>query len=284
MDAKISPIKVTFNHFLILTKENKVGILILMIITFLLTHYIFEPSAAYFEEKFTPKPLINANVVIFQSVNLTECCSHQSNSSLAYFLGKSISSIMVLNFDQKKAEEIQKHGMITLPISPICPKCISYVFYIKNLGNEKAQKVILDIKTSSTPKVLGDNPKMVKKECGGDYTSQGCYLIFENIEKDEVITFEIFMEKSSEFVLKSCLVNEKYPCEVQFINIRAESYNSIMYNLSMTMNGRNLTVPTLTNRNYKPNTYYFLDPDSLTKPEIEWIPLYPENYAVCGLT
>jgi hypothetical protein len=160
--------------------------------------------------------------------------------------------MMFLNTTDKN--NIKNYDMALLPSFEICPTCSLYSFAIKNIGNIKVDKIEIDVKSSTIPKLILDSPKIITKECGGVFDSSGCYIVIQDLNETESIYFVILSE-NSDLMSISCIADGKYLCNnFNFIKIKGQS---ISPNEVLFMNGNRVLFPTL--ENSPPNTLYYLN-------------------------
>ncbi len=264
--------RINIYKFWIESKQNKreliIWSIIIFIITFLFSRYGLEPFFSYVDDTFGPKPNILSNVMILKNSNITEFGTNMQNFYFLYFLGTDWATLYFLNASDK--EKIDKYESV---ISNIffdfnnCPDCSYYTFALKNVGTKKADKIVIDIRSSVTPELIVNSPKMVKKDCGGYFESKGCNIIFENIEKEEEINFVLLIKDSSNLNVVSCMANEKYPCEFRFIKLFAQ--NIIAKKDVLIMDSKRILFPTLDNS--EPNTFYYFDTNQSDESKTTWV-------------
>jgi hypothetical protein len=264
-------IKIIINNFFTKTKQNKKEIIIWAVITFIITfflsHYFLEPLTSYLDEKFGPKPNILSNVAVYKYANISGYANLQ-NFYFLYFLDANWATLYFMNASDK--DVINNYGSIisdTYFDFNKCPECSLYTFILINNGNKKADKVVIDIRSSTTPELVMGSPKMTTEKCRGNFESRGCYIVFENIDKGEEINFALSLKESSNINIISCVVNEKYICEFRFVKFFAQNIDPKKDILGM--NGKRVLFPTLDNS--KPNTLYYFDPSKFNETSTTWV-------------
>ena len=182
-----------------------------------------------------------------------------------YYLGEQYSTLFFMNVSE--TTKIGDYDMTLLPTFPICDGCAVHSFSIKNNGNKKANKIILDIKSPIAPKLIYDSPKMTQKDCGGLYGSAGCYIVIENLNEKEEISFALYAKDASNIFITSCIADKKYRCDFKFYNILAQTMDA--GNMGLMMNDKKVMFPTL--ENSEPNRIYYFDPKQFDEEKTGWI-------------
>lgn len=259
--------KVTIINFVKKTKESKKELIVWAFIVFIITHYVFEPLISYIDETFSPKPEILSNIIIFRNANLTGNTNEINNSIFAYFLGTGWATLYLIN-----ASDLANNNSYGTAISPVyfdfrnCTDCSYYSFSLKNNGNKDANRITIDVRSSSTPELIMSSPKITTRNCEGYFGSKGCYMVLENFQRGDETYFVLKTEETSILSIASCQADEKYDCEYRFINILAQSVNPNKDFL--TINGIKVIFPTLSNS--EPNTMYYFDPNNFDKSKTTW--------------
>ena len=263
--------KININHFLIKSKQNKKEIItwgiIIGIIVWIITGLILNPLITNFWSNYGPKPSIVSNVIIFKSANIPYSSispTNMKNFYFFYYLGKNWSTLFFMNISEKKT--IEGYDMSILPTFPICPECTLYSFSLKNTGNKRADKVVIDIKSSNALELILEGPKMINKDCGGIYDSAGCYIVFENINEQEEISFALLSREPSNLFISYCVADGKYRCKFNFLNILTQKIEPKEEGLMM--NGKKVIFPTL--ENSEPNKLYYFDPKQFDEEKTAW--------------
>ncbi|MFZ3168526.1 MAG: hypothetical protein WA130_13000 [Candidatus Methanoperedens sp.] len=263
----MSKTQLIIKNFFIKTEQNKREIIfwaiITFIITFLLSHYLFEPGINYIDDQFSPKPIILSNVLALNNVensnikvlneNLSEYNATLENVSIYLSLGNPSTLIYVLDSEKLK-DDYKRIEFVTFD-KKLCTGCTIYNFLVMNKGNKRADKVIIDIKTSSESVVLYDNPKMVRKECGGYLEQKGCYIIIETINEGEEVGFGLFTKELSNLMITSCIVDGKYPCDIRLLRTKITQINTQTDVLFLA--DEKVDFPIFENLSSTNNIYYF---------------------------
>jgi len=247
-------------------KKKLAWVIIGSVIGFFL-NLLLNAGKDFLVEKFGEKPYILSNVVISKYANITGF-THMKNFYFLYFLDENWATLYFLNASDK--EKINRYGNVITGIFfdfNNCPECSYYSFTLKNIGSKKADKIVIDIRSSVTPEIILDSPKMIKKDCGGYFESKGCYIIFENIEKEEEINFVLLTRESSDLFILSCMVDEKYQCEFRFIRVSAQNIDPKRDIL--IMDDKKVLFPTL--ENSRPNTLFYFDPSKFNESQTTWV-------------
>ncbi len=261
-------IKVIFQQFYIKSKESKKEIIIWGIIISLITTLIIDPSISHLYSVLGPKPSIESNVIIIRNANISHLSvapTKLENFFFFYYLGEESSTLFFAN-----ASDIAKqkdYEMSLLPTYEICPECLIYSFSLKNVGNKKAEKIVIDIKAQNIPELLSEEPKMTKRACGGLFQSTGCYIIFENVNENEEISFVLLSKQQSEIFVTTCQADDKYPCDFRFFRILSQKIDPKKEVLKM--NGKEIRFPT--KDTFEPNKVYYFNAQEFTQEKTGWI-------------
>lgn len=228
------------------------AVIITAIITWLITTIFLTPLSQYVSDVFSAKPHIVSNVLTITYANISSNTTLWGSYKFLYYLGYNSSTMLFVNATD--LENIKNYDMSLLPVFEVCPTCSLYSFAIKNIGNEKADRIEIDIKSSTIPKLIIDSPKIITKECGGIFESSGCYIVMQDLNENESIYFATLTENSDPIGI-SCLSNGKYPCDFNFVRIKGQSINSSEV---LSMNGNLIIFPTPENSPIN-TLYYFND-------------------------
>ena len=259
-------VRILIQNFLIESKQNWKNIIWWLIIGFLITHFALEPSITFIEEKIGPKPNIIANVAIYKNLEW-EKNNFLISSPLFGLWNENYFSLYSLN---AKDKILSDWSMLNLQGFPYCLDCKSYNFKITNIGKKTANKIVMDIHSSNFSDITISDPKITHGECGGMYNK--CRIIFEDILVNDVIDFEIVSKRDDELIISNCSVNDKYSCEIRFIEIMT---TSILFpeNKIMTIGDKVLKYPD--KNKFGTNTLFYYNMN-----ENAWIPLTTNNYNV----
>lgn len=258
----------TYN-FWIQTKQSKREIIIWAIITFIITfflsHYLLEPGISYIDDKYGSKPNIISNIGIHKKIEINDSGLIMQNVKILFYLTYNYRTLIFVNSSDTENVKQFYNGIMSTNPDSICSGCSKYTFLLKNMGNKKANKVEIDIRASSIPKLEIDNPKMIRKECGGILNSKGCYIVFENIYEKEEVNFILSTNEASDLFVTKCIADEKYFCDIQILKIHYASINPEVdylyagFNPEQVFNKTNIKLPTL--KNYPPKTLFYFDPN-----------------------
>lgn len=257
--------KITRINFFNKTKQNKKEIIILGILIWMVTALVLNPSINTIWSVYGPKPNIVSNVILYKNANFSECCTHMTDFFFLYYLGDNSATMLFLNASDKR--NIGNYGKMISPNFQICDDCSIYSFSLKNSGNMIAEKIVIDIKSSSIPDIIIDNPKMTKKDCGGSFESKGCYVEIESIKQGEEFNFALKLNEDGEIFIANCYANEIYPCEFNFIKVLSQNINP--YKDVFEMNGTKVIFPT--HSNSEPNILYYFDPNKFDETKSTWV-------------
>lgn len=269
MKVDVRKTQLIISNFLIQTKQSKREIIfwaiITFVITFLLSHYIIEPGINYIDDQFSPKPNILSNVIALNGLDFSSSNAIMENGSWynttmenvsVYLNLGDYSTTLIFVYDAEKISETDFNEVeFFTPNQDLCPYCTIYNFLIKNIGNKRADKVIIDIKASSVPELIFDSPKMIRKECGGHLDQKGCYIIVENINEGEKVSFALFTKELSNLVITSCTVDGKYSCEFRLLRTKTLIINPKTDML--ILNNKKVNLPILETPSSKKRFYYF---------------------------
>jgi hypothetical protein len=242
--------------------------LIMGVIVFLLTEYILSPLISYY----LPKPNVVSNVAVYKYADITQIPSvKMKNLNLLYYLGYNSSLFLVNSDDLKFISKNIGIGQYTNFDFNECQNCSYYAFGLKNEGNGKANKVEINIKSTSEPNIPQDsivNSSKITVECPRTYYSgYECDITIENMDTDGKDAFALVFNEPSDINVISCMADDKYECQPpNFVKILAQNINPTIGGL--IMNGNILLFPTL--ENYKSNTLYYFNPTDST-----WGPIPP---------
>lgn len=176
----------------------------------------------FVKSKFGPKPSVIVNIAKYQDSEVFDSIygiTNMRNFMLVYSVDRNISRLFLVNDSDK--EKMKKYGYAFWPIHGICANCTTYSFTIKNIGTKKVDIITMSIDSGFlTPELVLNSPKIKKDYCGSIFiNNQGCELILEDLDMDEQVSFELLINGTTDINIESCVVNEKYQCEINFFTI-----------------------------------------------------------------
>ena len=245
-------------------KPRKINAIIVLIIFFLLGNLAssyfnlnFNLILEKFQEYYGPKPDIISNVIILKNADINEQSNRFTNFNMLYYLRKEFGFLYII--DSNNITNINDYGMVFGSANAdflTCPNCVFYELLLKNIGDKKANKIVIDIKSDIKPTIILDSPKITKNNCGGIFTSKGCNLIIEDLESQDEVFIEVEVETKSNFDIVSCKIDNKYDCNIRYINTYMQVVD--LDKSGLMINDKRIILPTL--EEYDANTLFLFNP------------------------
>lgn len=233
------------------------------IIVFFLTESILSPLIAYY----WPKPRILSDVAIYNYADITQTPSVKMKElNMLYYLGYNSSTLLLVNandfkFLQKNTGVIGQYASFDFNK---CQNCSYYSFVLKNNGNSKANKVEINIISTSEPEIPSDviTNSSITIECPRTYyNGYQCIITIENIDINGLVSFPIVFTQPSDITAIHCMVDDKYECQIDYVEILAQNINP--KNELFMLDNKRVLFPTI--ENSRPNTLYYYSPSNDTR-------------------
>lgn len=246
------------------------GIFIFASFMFIITSIAYNPIKDYVIELWRGKPEVVVNILKITYAPIGEKPLGIKEFIMSYYYGRDISTLIVMDTNAQKTLKTKALLSHTLNFNFMaCPECTYYYITATKLNSVKADKVTIDLKSTVIPDILYRSPKITKGDCGGISASKGCYIVMEDIVESEPNVFYLSTSKSSDISVSSCIVNNKYNCEIRYITGFAKSFRPT--DKGIMFGNKYLHFPSFWNM--PPDAMYLYDPErhySLNNP---WIKL-----------
>lgn len=181
-----------------------------------------------------PTPIILSNVVVIKNFNtystsiITKIRTDTSTFDVVNDINfsKSYGPMFMLTrrgtgtlyfMDTTAMKQLREYPIVIMQTSQnftYCPNCVYYLFKLENLGNKKADEITIDIKTAGHLRLYLDDPKILKKECGGIFESKGCRITIGNLAINDKVNFALEGEDKAGIEI-TCTVDGQDYCKFE---------------------------------------------------------------------
>lgn len=246
------------NIFLKPTPKTIIGAILLALFIFAIRSAVLIPSYNYIIELFSLKPKVIINVLKMEYAPIGDKPLNVNKSFLAYYNQETNGTLFI--FDTSVADTLNSkaifiHGLNFNFIA--CPECTYYWITATNLNYENIDKIVLDIKSDYLPEITTLSTKITTAKCGGIFNNKGCYVVIENLAKEEQSTFTLVIPIKSNITVASSKINNKYSCEIRYLHGLAKTFvnneKGIMFGSKMLYFPNHWNGPI--------NTMYMFDPN-----------------------